>query len=99
MLDEKKGTCCHKCGHVHVKGTSCPTPYLKGERSCARRVKEGSASLLEIYENTILQEYSIKKEEARTNGNGVEYFKNAKSIVDVYGKRLKTLIDKYNAEL
>jgi hypothetical protein len=37
MLDEKKGTCCHKCGHVHVKGTSCPTPYLKGERSCARR--------------------------------------------------------------
>ena len=40
MLDEKKGTCCHKCGHVHVKGTKCPTPYLKGERSCARRANE-----------------------------------------------------------
>ena len=39
-LDEKKGTCCHKCGHVHVKGTKCPTPYLKGERSCARRTDE-----------------------------------------------------------
>ena len=37
MLDEKKGTCCHKCGHVHVKGTKCPSPFLKGERSCARR--------------------------------------------------------------
>jgi hypothetical protein len=41
MLDEKKGTCCHKCGHVHVKGTSCPTPFLKGEKSCARRTNEG----------------------------------------------------------
>jgi hypothetical protein len=40
MLDEKKGTCCHKCGHVHVKGTKCPTPYLKGDRSCARRANE-----------------------------------------------------------
>ena len=40
MLDEKKGTCCHKCGHVHVKGTSCPTPFLKGERSCVRRTNE-----------------------------------------------------------
>lgn len=40
MLDEKKGTCCHKCGHVHVKGTACPKPYLTGERSCARKQNE-----------------------------------------------------------
>jgi len=40
MLDEKKGTCCHKCGHVHVKGTSCPKPFLTGKRSCAKRLKE-----------------------------------------------------------
>jgi hypothetical protein len=40
MLSEKKGTCCHKCGHVHVKGTSCPKPFLKGERSCVRRSLE-----------------------------------------------------------
>lgn len=40
MLDEKKGTCCHKCGHVHVKGTSCPKPYLTGDRSCARAKNE-----------------------------------------------------------
>ena len=33
-LDEKKGTCCHKCGHVHVKGTPHPSPYLTGKRSC-----------------------------------------------------------------
>ena len=39
-LQEKKGTCCHKCGHVHVKGTPCPKPYFTGERSCARRANE-----------------------------------------------------------
>jgi len=33
-LDEKKGTCCHKCGHVHVKGTAHPTPYFTGKRNC-----------------------------------------------------------------
>lgn len=33
-LNEKKGTCCYKCGHVHVKGTPHPTPYLTGKRSC-----------------------------------------------------------------
>jgi hypothetical protein len=40
MIDEKKGTCCHKCGHVHVKGTACPKPYLTGKRSCERRKNE-----------------------------------------------------------
>ena len=40
MFSEKKGTCCHKCGHVHVKGTSCPKPYLTGDRSCARAKNE-----------------------------------------------------------
>lgn len=33
-LNEKKGTCCHKCGHVHVKGTVHPSPYFTGKRSC-----------------------------------------------------------------
>lgn len=36
-LNEKKGTCCHKCGHVHVKGTSHPTPYLTGKNNCKFR--------------------------------------------------------------
>jgi len=44
MLDEKKGTCCHKCGHVHVKGTPCPEPPLTGKRSCAKRLKEDIAA-------------------------------------------------------
>lgn len=40
-LNEKKGTCCYKCGHVHVKGTSHPTPYLTGKKSCEfRKVDE-----------------------------------------------------------
>lgn len=36
-LQEKKGTCCHKCGHVHVKGESHPTPYLTGKKNCKFR--------------------------------------------------------------
>ena len=40
MIDEKKGTCCGKCGHVHVKGTSCPKPFLSGKSHCSRRTNE-----------------------------------------------------------
>lgn len=36
-LGEAKGTCCHKCGHIHVKGTSHPTPYLTGQKNCKFR--------------------------------------------------------------
>ena len=37
---EAKGTCCSKCGHVHVKGTSCPKPFLTGKSHCSRRKNE-----------------------------------------------------------
>ena len=37
---EGKGTCCGKCGHVHVKGTSCPKPFLTGKNHCSRRKNE-----------------------------------------------------------
>lgn len=40
-MQEEKGTCCHKCGHVHVKGTSCPKPFLTGAKSCASKTNEG----------------------------------------------------------
>lgn len=36
-LNEEKSTCCGKCGHKHVKGTSCPKPYLTGKRHCRNR--------------------------------------------------------------
>ena len=36
-LNEEKSTCCGKCGHYHVKGTSCPKPYLTGKRHCRNR--------------------------------------------------------------
>jgi hypothetical protein len=36
-LNEKKGTCCHKCGHTHVKGTAHPTPYNTGKSNCKYR--------------------------------------------------------------
>lgn len=28
-MEEAKGTLCGRCGHVHVKGTPCPRPYIK----------------------------------------------------------------------
>lgn len=36
-----QGTCCHRCGHVHVKGTSCPKPFFTGAKSCANKTNEG----------------------------------------------------------
>jgi len=39
-MTEEKGTCCGKCGHVHVKGTSCPKPFLAGKNHCNRRTDE-----------------------------------------------------------
>lgn len=44
-LSEEKGTCCHKCGHVHVKGTAHPTPYLTGNRSCKKTQSVNELSL------------------------------------------------------
>lgn len=38
-LNEEKSTCCGKCGHYHVKGTSCPKPFLTGKRHCRNRPK------------------------------------------------------------
>ena len=34
-MNEAKATCCHRCGRVHVKGSGCKKPYLKGKDSCA----------------------------------------------------------------
>lgn len=30
-MEEAKGTLCGRCGHVHVKGTPCPRPFIKEE--------------------------------------------------------------------
>ena len=38
-LNEEKSTCSRKCGHYHVKGTSCPKPYLTGKRHCRNRAR------------------------------------------------------------
>jgi hypothetical protein len=34
---KEKSTCCHLCGHKHVKGTPHPKPYLRGKKSCKYR--------------------------------------------------------------
>ena len=33
-LSEAKATCCGKCGRVHVKGSECKRPFLKGKDHC-----------------------------------------------------------------
>lgn len=38
-INEAASTCCGRCGHFHVKGTSCPKPYLTGKRHCRNRPK------------------------------------------------------------
>jgi hypothetical protein len=38
-LFEATSTCCGRCGHKHVKGTSCPKPFLTGKRHCRNRNK------------------------------------------------------------
>ncbi len=48
MLDEKKGTCCHRCGHIHVKRTSCPKPFLTGKNSCVRRESIDEMSMTSV---------------------------------------------------
>ncbi len=36
-VNEVASTCCGRCGHKHVKGTSCPKPFLTGKRHCRNR--------------------------------------------------------------
>jgi hypothetical protein len=75
MLDEKKGTCCHKCGHVHVRGTSCPKPFFTGARSCERRVDEEVDDISEYCTSCLreyLLEYEHKIEEAEYRGKKVQ---------------------------
>ena len=36
-LAESQSTCCGRCGHKHVKGTSCPKPFLTGKSHCRNR--------------------------------------------------------------
>ena len=31
---DEGATCCGKCGRVHVKGSGCKRPYLKGKDHC-----------------------------------------------------------------
>lgn len=86
MINEKKGTCCHKCGHVHVKGTACPKPYLTGDRSCKRRKNE-SVDVNEIGERDYRWEPIIN------------YFNNsenkAKAAADIINFELEDPSDKF----
>lgn len=52
-VNEAKSTCCGKCGHMHVKGTPCPKPFLTGKRHCKNRKNENiiKGSLSELLED------------------------------------------------
>jgi len=67
-MNEAKATCCHRCGRVHVKGTPCKKPYLKGKDSCA------------VKEVQDLQEMYKKLEETKSAPEG-HYFTKSGNLV------------------
>ena len=67
-VNEAKATCCHRCGRVHVKGTPCKKPYLKGKKSCA------------IKEVQDLQEMYRKVKETKSAPEG-HYFTKSGNLV------------------
>ena len=67
-INEAKATCCHRCGRVHVKGTPCKKPYLKGKKSCA------------IKEVQDLQEMYRKVKETKSAPEG-HYFTKSGNLV------------------
>ena len=67
-VNEAKATCCHRCGRVHVKGTPCKKPYLKGKKSCA------------IKEIQDLQEMYKKIKETKSAPKG-HYFTKSGNLV------------------
>ena len=67
-MNEAKATCCHRCGRVHVKGTPCKKPYLKGKDSCA------------VKEVQDLQEMYKKLEETKLAPEG-HYFTKSGNLV------------------
>jgi hypothetical protein len=72
MLDEKKGTCCHKCGYTHVKGTPCPG---KAKNSCVKRANESLDETDSFCTECMVEyllEYEHKLEEAEYRGRKVK---------------------------
>ena len=101
-LNEKKGTCCHKCGHVHVKGTSHPTPYLTGKRSCEfRKVDEtlneklGPKSKPETYikdfSKSDAPQFKGKSAEKKRQMAIAAYMSNKNEALDPVGKEDKDI--------
>jgi hypothetical protein len=84
-LNEKKGTCCHKCGHVHVKGTAHPSPYFTGKKSCEFRKVDETLSEKQLTKPETKKKEEIVKAMAKKGAP-----KNAKTyaIATAQAKRL-----------
>ena len=95
-LNEKKGTCCYKCGHVHVKGTPHPTPYLSGKKSCEFRKNEaldeklGPKSKPETYikdfKKSDAPQFKGKSAEKKRQMAIAAYMSNKNEALDAVGK-------------
>jgi len=72
-LNEKKGTCCHKCGHVHVKGTPHPSPYFTGKRSCKFNNTNEALDAVGKEDDDINNDRKVNKTD--------KYLKNRRSVV------------------
>ena len=87
-LNEKKGTCCYKCGHVHVKGTAHPSPYFTGKRSCEFTKNEAAKpDYIDIDKDGNRKE-SMKKavqDKKLSEGTVKDFFKDPMHAADARG--------------
>lgn len=83
-LTEKKGTLCGRCGHVHVKGTSCPRPFKEGELT--ERIDFDEALNLRAIKVEIEDEIIQLRTEMEDEGD--------ESKANYYGQQLNKLEDR-----
>lgn len=76
-LNEKKGTCCHKCGHVHVKGTPHPTPYFTGKQNCKYDKVDEAAAPADVAALQKAQQSATSVQSKLKNINNITEFQAA----------------------
>ena len=76
-LNEKKGTCCHKCGHVHVKGTAHPTPYFTGKKSCKYDKVSEATTPADVVALSKAQQSATSVQSKLKNINNIQEFQAA----------------------
>ena len=70
VLTEKKATYCGRCGHTHVKGTTCPRPFKESVNETTMEVNTTDGT-----ETTATPDQKIQIKNARTKGITITFRK------------------------